>query len=396
MADKKPRDLYEILGINKNATDDEIKKAYKKLAKKYHPDLNPDDKKGAEEKMKEVNIAYNILKDPQKRAQYDQFGFAAFQGGGGGGGTSGGAGFGGFDFGDIFGGAGGGFDFGDIFGDFFGGGSRRQKQRQQGPQRGADLRYDLSITFEEAAFGKEMNIKVPRLENCEECNGTGAAKGTSPETCPDCHGTGMRQTTTRTPFGVISNARPCERCHGTGQIVKNPCSHCHGEGKVKVERDIKVNIPQGVDTGNRLRIANGGQAGEHGGPAGDLYVYIRIKPHPIFSREGTNVFCEVPITFVQAALGATVEAPTIDGKIELKIPEGTQSGSVLKVKGKGIPALRGEGRGDEFVKVKVLTPQNLSTRQKKLLQEFEEGGSDSKNHPEKKTFFDKLKEVFTD
>lgn len=393
MADK-PKDLYEILGVNKNATDDELKKAYKKLAKKYHPDLNPDDKKGAEQKMKEVNVAYDILKDPQKRAQYDQFGFAAFQNGGGGG-----AGAEGFDFGDIFGGGSGGFafDMGDIFDTFFGGGGgRRSRQQHQGPERGADLRYDLAINFEDAAFGKEMTIKVPRMESCDDCGGTGAAKGTSPETCPDCKGTGMRQTTTRTPFGMISNARPCERCHGTGQIIKNPCSHCHGEGKVRVERDIKVNVPKGVDTGTRLRIANGGQAGERGGPAGDLYVYIRIKPHPIFTREGTNVYCEIPITFVQAALGAKVTAPTVDGKIELTVPEGTQSGSVLRIKNKGIPNLRGEGRGDEFVKVKVLTPKNLSSRQKKLLQEFEEGGNDTKNHPEKQNFFDKLKNLFTD
>jgi len=393
MADK-PKDLYEILGVNKNATDDELKKAYKKLAKKYHPDLNPDDKKGAEQKMKEVNVAYDILKDPQKRAKYDQFGFAAFQNGAGGG-----AGAEGFDFGDIFGGGGGfEFDMGDIFDTFFGGGAgrRTRQQRQQGPERGADLRYDLTINFEDAAFGKEMTIKVPRLENCDECGGTGAAKGTSPESCPDCHGSGMRQTVTRTPFGTIANSRPCERCHGTGKIIKTPCGHCHGEGKIRVERDIKVNVPKGVDNGTRLRIANGGQPGERGGSAGDLYVYIRIKQHPIFSREGTNVYCEIPITFVQAALGAKVQAPTIDGKIEMTIPEGTQSGSVLRIKNKGIPNLRGEGRGDEFVKVKVLTPKNLSARQKKLLQEFEEGGNDSKNHPEKQNFFDKLKNLFTD
>ncbi len=395
MADQ-PRDLYEILGVNKNATDDELKKAYKKLAKKYHPDLNPDDKKGAEEKMKEVNVAYNILKDPQKRAQYDQFGYAAFQGGGGG--NSGGAGFGGFDFGDIFNGGGGAFDgFADIFGEFFGGGSSRRSRKQNtGPERGADLRYDLNINFEDAAFGKEMTIKVPKMEECEECHGTGAAKGSTPENCPDCHGTGMRQTVTRTPFGTIANSRPCERCHGTGKFIKNPCSHCHGEGKVRVERDVKLNIPKGVDTGNRLRIANGGQPGVRGGANGDLYVYIRVKQHPIFEREGVNVYCEIPITFVQASLGATVQAPTIDGKIELKIPEGTQSGTILKVKGKGIPQLRGEGRGDEFVKVKVLTPQNLTKHQRELLQEFENGGNDSKNHPEKKTFFDKVKELFTD
>ena len=393
MADQ-PKDLYEILGVNKNATDDELKKAYKKLAKKYHPDLNPDDKKGAEQKMKEVNVAYDILKDPQKRAQYDQFGFAAFQGGGGGNGSAGG----GFDFGDIFGGGAGGFgfDMGDIFNDLFGGGGRRQRQQRTGPERGADLRYDLSVNFEEAAFGTKKVIKVPKMEECEECGGTGAAKGTSPETCPDCHGTGMRQTVTRTPFGTIANSRPCERCHGTGKFVKNPCSHCHGEGKVRVEREVQVTIPRGVDTGNRLRIANAGQPGTRGGESGDLYVYIRVKAHPIFSREDNDVYCEIPITFVQAALGASVEAPTIDGKIELKIPEGTQSGAVLKVKNKGIPHLRGEGRGDEFVKVKVLTPKNLNAKQKKLLRDFEDVGNDSKNHPEKKTFFDKLKDLFTD
>lgn len=396
MADK-PKDLYEILGVNKNATDDEIKKAYKRLAKKYHPDLNPDDKAGAEEKMKEVNVAYDILKDPKKRAQYDQFGHAAFQGGGGGG--AGGAGFGGFE--DIFGGAAGGggfaFDMGDIFDTFFGGGGRTRSSRKQnqGPERGADLRYDLSITFEEAAFGKDMTIKVPRMEKCDDCDGTGAKKGTSPEDCPDCHGTGMRQTTTRTPFGVISNARSCERCHGTGKIIKNPCSHCHGTGKVKVEREIKISVPKGVDDGTRLRIANGGQPGERGGATGDLYVYIVVKKHPIFVREGNDVYCEVPVSFVQAALGATVEAPTIDGKIELKIPEGTQSGQTLKIRGKGVPHLRGDGRGDEYVRVKVLTPRNLSSRQKKLLRDFEADGNDVKNNPEKKTFVDKLKGLFS-
>ena len=393
MADKL-RDLYEILGVNKNATDDEIKKAYKTLARKYHPDLNKDDREGAEQKMKELNVAYEILKDPKKRAQYDQFGFAAFQNGGGGGG----GGAQDFDFGDIFGGAGGfGFDMSDIFDTFFGGGGRRRsRQPQRGPERGADLRYDLNITFEEAAFGVEKNIKVPRMDECDECGGTGAAKGTSPEVCPDCQGTGMRRTTTRTNFGVFSNSRPCERCHGTGQFIKNPCGHCHGTGKIRVESEVKVTVPKGVDAGNRLRIPGKGQAGERGGDPGDLYVYLNIKHHPIFSREGQNVFCELPITFVQAALGATVEAPTVHGKVELKIPEGTQSGQVLKVRGKGIPALRGESVGDEFVKIKVLTPQNLSTRQKELLREFENGGSDSKNHPEKKSFFDKVKGLFTD
>lgn len=391
MADK--RDYYEVLGVNKNSTDDEIKKAYRNLARKYHPDLNRDDPKTAEAKMKEINEAYDVLKDKEKRAQYDQFGHAAFSGAGygQGGGTYTHVNM--EDFENMFNMGGGGFGFGDIFNDLFGNaGARTRKKR--GPERGADLRYDLRITFEEAAFGKDTTIKVPRMENCEECDGTGAKKGTSPEECPDCHGTGMRQTTTRTPFGVISNARPCERCHGSGQIVKDPCEHCHGAGKIRVEREIKLSIPRGVDEGQRLRIASGGQAGERGGKPGDLFVYISIKPHKIFSRDGTNVYCEIPISFVQAALGATIEAPTIDGKVDLVVPEGTQSGQVLKIRGKGIPVLRGEGRGDEYVKLKVLTPQNLSSRQKKLLREFEDGGSDSKNNPEKKSFFDKLKDLF--
>ena len=394
MADKK--DYYEVLGVTKNATDDEIKKAYRKLARQYHPDLNRDDPKTAEAKMKEINEAYDVLKDKEKRAQYDQFGHAAFSGAGYG--QGGGTYTGNINMDDVedilhqMGGGGFGFDMGGIFSDLFGGGSRARQKR--GPQKGADLRYDLQITFEEAAFGKETTIKVPRMETCEECGGTGAKKGTKPDECPDCHGTGVRQTTTRTPFGVIANTRPCERCHGTGHIIKNPCDHCHGEGKVRVRRDIDLKIPRGIDDGQRLRVQNGGQAGERGGAPGDLYVYINIKPHKIFTRRGTDVYCEIPISFVQAALGATIEAPTIDGKVDLVIPEGTQSGEVRRIRGKGIPALRGESRGDEFVKIKVLTPQNLSSRQKKLLQEFEDGGSDSKNNPEKKSFFDKLKDLF--
>ena len=390
MADKK--DYYEVLGVTKNATDDEIKKAYRKLARQYHPDLNRDDPKTAEAKMKEINEAYDVLKDKEKRAQYDQFGHAAFSGGGYQ--QSGGTYTGNINMEDIFEHMGGMGGFGDIFSDLFGGGGRARTRQKRGPERGADLRYDLYVTFEEAAFGKEMSIKVPRMEICDECDGTGAKKGTTPDECPDCHGTGMRQTTTRTPFGVIANTRPCERCHGTGQIIKNPCGHCHGTGKIKVERDIKINVPKGIDAGQRLRIQGGGQAGERGGATGDLYVYINIKPHKIFSRKNTDVYCEVPISFVQAALGGKIDAPTIDGKVDLLIPEGTQSGTVLRIKDKGIPALRGEGRGDEFVKIKVLTPKNLSSRQKKLLREFEDSSSDSTNNPEKKSFFDKLKDLF--
>ena len=383
MAAAEKKDYYEILGVNKNSTDDEIKKAYKKLAKKWHPDLN-EDKKQAEEKMKEINEAYDVLKDPKKRAQYDQFGHAAFTGGPGGGGYSGSG------FEDIFRGGGGGFgfDMGDIFDAFFGGGGRqRQHARDDGPIRGADIRYDLTLEFEEAAFGKDMTLKVPRLETCKECNGTGAAPGTSPEICPDCHGMGQRQTVTRTPFGQIQTSRPCERCHGSGKVIKTPCKHCHGEGKVKNVRDINVHIPKGVNVGTRVRIQVGGQAGERGGQPGDLYVYINIKPHKLFKREGTNVYCEAPVSFVQAALGATIEVPTIDGKIAMKIPAGIQSGTVQKINGKGIPNLRGEGRGDQFVTIKVLTPLNLTDRQKKLLQEFESGVDDDRVHPEKKKFY---------
>ena len=390
MADK--RDYYEVLGVNKNSTDDEIKKAYRKLARQYHPDLNRDNAKAAEEKMKEINEAYDVLKDKEKRAQYDQFGHAGLNGG-----FNSGGGFhtGGINMDDIFGGMGGGaFDMGEIFEQFFGGGARTRTRQKPGPQKGADLRYDLSISLEDAAFGKDMNIKIPRMETCEECGGSGAKKGTTPDECPDCHGTGMRQTTTRTPFGTISNARPCERCHGSGKIVKTPCGHCHGNGKIRVERELKISIPRGIDEGQRLRISGGGQAGERGGQPGDLYVYINIKPHKFFTRQNTDVFCEVPISFVQAALGAKIDVPTIDGKVELTIPEGTQSGKVLRIRGKGIPFMRGDGRGDEFVKIKVLTPQNLSSRQKKLLREFEDGSSDSKNNPEKKSFLDKLKDLF--
>ncbi|MBQ7454007.1 MAG: molecular chaperone DnaJ, partial [Selenomonadaceae bacterium] len=373
-------------------TDDEIKKAYRKLARQYHPDLNRDNAKAAEEKMKEINEAYDVLKDKEKRAQYDQFGHAGLNGG-----FNSGGGFhtGGINMDDIFGGMGGGaFDMGEIFEQFFGGGARTRTRQKPGPQKGADLRYDLSISLEDAAFGKDMNIKIPRMETCEECGGSGAKKGTTPDECPDCHGTGMRQTTTRTPFGTISNARPCERCHGSGKIVKTPCGHCHGNGKIRVERELKISIPRGIDEGQRLRISGGGQAGERGGQPGDLYVYINIKPHKFFTRQNTDVFCEVPISFVQAALGAKIDVPTIDGKVELTIPEGTQSGKVLRIRGKGIPFMRGDGRGDEFVKIKVLTPQNLSSRQKKLLREFEDGSSDSKNNPEKKSFLDKLKDLF--
>lgn len=385
MSDK--RDYYEVLGVDKNASAADIKKAYKKMARKYHPDLNRDDPKTAEEKFKEVNEAYDVLKDPQKKAQYDQFGHDAFANGMGGGGAGGFGGFGGFGQGG-FGGEG----FGDIFDMFFGGGGGRGR-RQNGPERGADLRYDLEISFEEAAFGKEAELEIPRTEECDTCHGSGAAAGSSPETCPDCHGSGMQQVVQNTPFGRMAQQTTCRHCHGTGKIVKNPCSDCHGTGRKKVRRKVKVKIPKGVDQGSRVRVTGGGEAGIRGGERGDLYVYIFVRPHKIFQREGSDVIVEVPISFVQAALGDKIQVPTLDGPVEVKVPAGIQSGKVLRLKGKGVPHLRDSARGDEHVIIKVLTPQNLNQRQKELLKEFGEISGDKVN-PEQKSFLDNLKNLF--
>ena len=377
------RDYYEVLGVAKGASDADIKKAFKKLARKYHPDLNRDNPKAAEEKFKEVNEAYGVLSDPEKRQQYDQFGHAAFDGASGG---PGGGGFGGFGG---FGGGSGGFD--DIFDAFFGGGGARQ--RRNGPERGADLRYDLEISFEEAAFGKEAELTVPRTEACEVCHGTGAAPGTEPETCPECKGSGQVQHVQNTPFGRMVNTRTCGRCGGTGKIVKTPCRECNGSGEKKVRRKIRVKIPAGVDEGSRIRVSGGGESGRRGGSSGDLYVYIFVRPHKLFRRDGTDVLCEVPISFVQAALGDTVEVPTLDGKVDMKVPAGVQSGTVLRLKGRGIPYLRGSGRGDQHVRMKVLTPQKLSARQKELLKEFGELSGENVN-PEQKSFMDTVRKLF--
>ena len=377
------RDYYEVLGLKKGASEAEIKKAYRKMAIKYHPDRNRDNKEEAEAKMKEINEAYDVLKDPQKKAQYDQFGHAAFEGPGGGGAGGGFGGFGGF---------GGGFD--DIFDTFFGGFGSGRRSRRPGPEQGADLRYDLEISFEEAAFGKEVELNIPRTENCETCKGTGAAKGTSPEDCPQCHGTGQVQSYRNTPLGRMMTTSTCDRCRGPGKIVKTPCKDCGGKGQKKVNRKIKVNIPAGIDEGQRIRVAGGGQAGIRGGANGDLYVYIFIKRHELFTRDGADVLCEVPITFVQAALGDTIEVPTIHGKVEMKVAPGIQSGTVMRLRGKGIPLLRHEGAyGDQHVRIKVLTPQKLSDKQKELLKEFAEIGG-AKVNPEQNSFFNKVKKMF--
>lgn len=379
------RDYYEVLGVSKTATQDELKKAYRKLARKYHPDLNKDNPEAAE-KFKECNEAYSVLSDDQKRAQYDQFGHAAFENGGmgGGGGFGGAGGFGGF----------GGSGMEDIFDMFFGGqGGRGGSRAKAGPQRGADLRFDLEISFEEAAFGLEKEINLYRDEVCDHCHGEGAEPGSKVETCPECNGSGYVRFTQNTMFGQMVNERPCSRCKGEGKIISEPCRECHGKGTVKRNKKLKVKIPAGVDNGSRLRVSGEGEAGAKGGPSGDLYVYLYVKPHKFFERDGTTVLCEVPINIVQATLGADIKVPTLDGQVTMKIPEGTQPGKVLRIKGKGIPSLRNGSRGDQLVRIKVVVPTKLSDKQKDALRKFADISKDNIN-PEEKSFMDKVKDFF--
>lgn len=372
------RDYYEVLGLDKGADEAAIKKAYRKLAMKYHPDRNPGDKE-AEEKFKEINEAYEVLSDPNKRARYDQFGHAGV-GGNGQGGFEGFSGFGGFD--DIF---------GDIF-DMFGGGFGSSRRRS-GPQKGADLKYEFTISFEEAAFGADKEINITRHENCDKCHGTGAKAGTAKKTCPQCNGTGEIRYAQRTPLGQFVNVKTCDVCHGEGTIIEQPCEKCKGSGKIKRDRKIHMKIPAGVDNGSVIPLRGEGEPGIKGGPAGDLYIVIRVRPHEIFQRDGNDVLCEIPITFVQAALGDELIVPTLDGKVKYKIPEGTQSGTIFRLKGKGIPNIRGYGRGDHYVKVVVEVPKKLNEKQKELLRKFaDEMGEDV--HEQRKTFFDKVKDVF--
>ena len=380
MAAENKRDYYEVLGVQKGASEEEIKKAYKKMARKYHPDLNPGDKE-AEEKFKEVNEAYEVLSDSEKKARYDQFGFAGVDPnfGAGGGGYGGGAGF---DFGDL----------GDIFGSFFGGGfgGGQTRRNPNAPQRGESIRMNLTISFEEAAFGCEKELTVDRYESCETCHGSGAAPGTSPETCPDCGGSGVVQTRRQTPMGVFASTAPCSRCGGRGKIIKEPCKDCRGSGVVRRQRKIQASVPAGIDNGQTISIRGQGHAGKNGGPAGDLLVTITVRPHELFRREGTSVLCEAPITFPQAVLGAELEIPTIDGKVKYDIPEGTQSGTTFRLKGKGIPALNGRGRGDQYVTVYIETPRNLNREQKEALKKFAEAVGEN-NYEERKSFFRKFK-----
>ncbi|WDV44551.1 molecular chaperone DnaJ [Clostridiaceae bacterium M8S5] len=372
------RDYYEILGVQKGASEQEIKKAFRQLAKKYHPDLNPDNKE-AEVKFKEINEAYEVLSNPEKKKRYDQFGHAGVNG------QAGGFNAQGFEgFGDIF---------GDIFGDFFGGGFSSQGRRRAGPKKGADLKYRVTISFEEAAFGTDKKIEVTRSEDCKECNGTGAKPGTSKKTCSKCGGSGEVRYSQNTPFGQFVNVKTCEACNGSGEEVESPCQSCSGTGKQKKTKKISIKIPAGVDTGSVIPLRGEGELGEKGGPRGDLYIYINVLPHKIFKREGNDIICEYPITFVQATLGDEVEVPTLDGKVKYKIPEGTQTGTVFRLKNKGIQSLRGYGRGDQYVKVNIEVPKNLNNTQKDILREFaKETGV--KVYEQKKGFFDKVKDMF--
>lgn len=374
------RDLYEVLGLQKGASDDEIKKAYRKLAKKYHPDLNPGDKE-AEKKMKEVNGAYEVLSDAEKKARYDQYGFAGIDPNYAGG--AGGGGFGGFQD----------FDLGDIFGSMFGGGFGGQQTRHNGPRKGENLRITLQLTFEEAVFGCEKSVSVTRNESCKDCGGTGAKKGTSPETCPVCRGSGQVQSTQRTPFGVFSSSSPCQNCKGTGKIIKEPCPSCKGEGRVRKTRTIRVKIPAGIDDGQTISLRGEGNGGTQGGPAGDLYVTVYVKEHKMFKRDGQDIILEMPISFVQAALGATLTVPTVDGKVQYDLPEGTQTGMVFRLRGSGVPSVNGRGRGDQYVKVNVEIPRNLNHEQKELLRKFDEATGDS-CYSERGGFFKKMKDLF--
>ena len=377
MAEK--RDYYEVLGVQKGASADDIKKAYRKEAKKYHPDLHPGDKE-AEAKFKEINEAYEVLSDADKKARYDQFGHAGVDPNFGAGGAGGG--FDGFgDFGDIF---------SDIFGGFgFGGNSARRN----GPKRGADIRQIIEITFEEAAFGCKKKLTINKMENCDACHGTGAKAGTSPTTCSRCGGSGQVTTQTRTPLGYMRNVTVCPECRGSGKIIKDPCQTCHGSGKVRRQRVIEVDIPQGINDGQTMQISGGGEPGTKGGPTGDLLLTIRIKKHEIFTRDDFDVYITMPITFAQAALGATIKVPTISGVVEYDIPQETQTGSVFRLRGKGIPYIRGKGRGDQYVKVEVETPKNLSAKQKELLRQFD-GTIEAKNYKKRNGFIDTMKEIF--
>lgn len=383
MAEK--RDYYEVLGIAKSASDDEIKGAYRKLAKKYHPDLNPDSKE-AEEKFKEVAEAYEILSNKEKKSRYDQFGHAGVDPNYGAGGGGGFGGFGGVDLGDLFGDL-----FGGGFGGFGGGGGRRANPNA--PRRGADIRVSLVLSFMEAVHGCKKTVNINRQTTCDECGGSGAEKGTTPDTCSECRGTGTVTVQQRTPFGVMQSTQPCSRCGGKGKIIKSPCSKCHGSGKTSASARMEVTVPAGIDDDQSMRLQGSGDMGTNGGPAGDLIVIVTVRPDTMFERDGYDVHVTVPLTYSQAVLGAQVVVPTIDGQVEYSVPEGTQSGTTFRLRSKGIQYVNGRGRGDQYVKVVLETPRKLNKAQREALKAFEDSLKDD-NYEQRKGFFKSLKEKF--
>lgn len=379
------RDYYEVLGLAKGASDDEIKKAYRKLSKKYHPDINKE--ADAEEKFKEVSEAYEVLSDPQKKAAYDQYGHAGtdpnYGGGAGGFGGFGGGGFSSSGFGG----------FEDIFDSFFGGGGGRSVD-PNAPRQGADLQYTIQLKFEEAIFGVEKEIKYNREDTCATCGGNGAKPGTHPETCHKCHGSGTINVERQTPLGRMMSRQTCDVCHGTGKEIKEPCPTCHGTGHEKKAHTVKVNVPAGVEDGQQMRLANQGEAGTNGGPYGDLYVVFRVEDSDIFDRDGAEIYYDLPVSFVQAALGDEVTVPTVHGDVKLKIPAGTQTDTNFRLRGKGAPRLRGGGNGDQHVKVKLITPKNLNEEQKDALRAFAKAGGQNVTEQQEEGFFDKMKDAF--
>ena len=382
MANENKRDYYEVLGVEKNAAADQIKRAYRKLAAKYHPDVNHE--ADAEAKFKEINEAYEVLSNQEKRQLYDQYGFAgvdpnfaASQGGNPFGGFGGFSGFG---------------DLGDIFGDFFGGGSRTRSSGGTRAARGENVVVQVEVSFEEAAFGCKKDVNVSRIETCDQCHGSGCAEGTQPETCPQCRGSGQVRTTQSFMGMTMQSTAACPTCGGRGKLIKTPCSRCKGKGRIKRSTKQTVDIPAGIDDNQAFRISGQGSAGANGGPNGDLMVNVRIRPHSLFTRDGSDVYCEMPISFAQAACGADIEVPTLDGKVRYNVPEGTQTGTTFRLKGKGIPYVGYKNRGDQYVTVVVETPTRLSKEQKDLLRQFD--AATEKSQPKKKSFFDKMKQIF--